>query len=87
MSMRDRRISTFSSLASTPAHERLPDALVEWVKGQPGSSKKSVASLEDLKDGVALGLVLLDLWVAFPFSSMKRKWGERRRLSAAYRLL
>lgn len=63
--MSDRRKSTFSSLASTPAHEQLPDALVEWVKEQPASSKRTVGSLKDLKDGVALGLVLLDTYVSF----------------------
>ncbi|GAA6024350.1 hypothetical protein JCM10207_003313 [Rhodosporidiobolus poonsookiae] len=66
--MADRRKSAFSSLASTSAHAQLPDALVEWVSAQPavagtngGDAKKTVGALADLKDGVALGAVLLDV--------------------------
>ncbi|BGP45203.1 hypothetical protein JCM10450v2_001020 [Rhodotorula kratochvilovae] len=57
------RKSTFSSLASTADHARLPDALVEWVKAQPAVAqfKRDIAGLDDLKDGVALGQVLLDV--------------------------
>ncbi|BGP29212.1 hypothetical protein JCM10296v2_000950 [Rhodotorula toruloides] len=62
------RKSLFSSLASTIEHARLPDALVEWVKMQPavqsgstGQGRRAVASLDDLKDGVALGEVLVDI--------------------------
>ncbi|GAA5846488.1 hypothetical protein JCM9279_006711 [Rhodotorula babjevae] len=57
------RKSTFSSLASTTDHARLPDALVEWVKAQPGvaEARSSVAGLDDLKDGAVLAKVLLDI--------------------------
>ncbi|GJN87749.1 hypothetical protein Rhopal_000704-T1 [Rhodotorula paludigena] len=65
------RKSTFSSLASTPDHAQLPDALVEWVKAQPAGVQddtgategtgRAVDKLDDLKDGIALGLVLLDI--------------------------
>ncbi|TNY24172.1 hook-related protein family [Rhodotorula diobovata] len=54
------RKSAFSSLASTGDHARLPDALVEWVKAQPGV-QGDVRGLDDLKDGVVLGQVLLDI--------------------------
>ncbi|GEM12012.1 hypothetical protein Rt10032_c18g6029 [Rhodotorula toruloides] len=62
------RKSLFSSLASTSDHARLPDALVEWVRAQPavrsasaGQGRREVAGLDDLKDGVALGEVLVDI--------------------------
>ncbi|GAA6040131.1 hypothetical protein JCM8097_002041 [Rhodosporidiobolus ruineniae] len=64
--MSDRRKSAFSSLASTSAHAQLPDALVEWVNAQPAVSNspvdtnKDVQGLDDLKDGIALGQVLLE---------------------------
>ncbi|GAA5927997.1 hypothetical protein JCM10213_000945 [Rhodosporidiobolus nylandii] len=66
--MTDRRKSTFSSLASTAGHHQLPDALVEWVKAQPAvvkkleeGGRKDIDGLDDLKDGVALSEVLLDI--------------------------
>ncbi|GAA5984793.1 hypothetical protein JCM11641_002742 [Rhodosporidiobolus odoratus] len=61
--MSDRRKSAFSSLASTSSHAQLPDALVEWVKAQPAVVKNAstIDGLDDLKDGVALGAVLLDI--------------------------
>ncbi|KAK4333566.1 HOOK protein-domain containing protein [Rhodotorula toruloides] len=62
------RKSLFSSLASTTEHARLPDALVEWVKVQPavqsgsaGQDRRAFTALDDLKDGVALGEVLVDI--------------------------
>ncbi|GAA5892296.1 hypothetical protein JCM8208_001504 [Rhodotorula glutinis] len=57
------RKSTFSSLASTADHARLPDALVAWVKAQPGvaEAKSTINGLDDLKDGAILAKVLLDI--------------------------
>lgn len=68
--MSDRRKSAFSSLASTSAHAQLPDALIEWVNAQPSVSdspvdtRKDVQGLDDLKDGIALGQVLLETCVS-----------------------
>ncbi|GAA5856523.1 hypothetical protein JCM8547_008784 [Rhodosporidiobolus lusitaniae] len=62
--MSNRRKSAFSSLASSSSHSTLPDALIEWVNTQPAVSASEgavkVEGLEGLKDGVALGRVLLD---------------------------
>lgn len=71
------RKSLFSSLASTSEHRRLPDALVEWVKAQPavqsgsaGPGRREITGLVDLKDGVALGEVLVDMCVRPLFAAV-----------------
>ncbi|GAA5991463.1 hypothetical protein JCM10908_005715 [Rhodotorula pacifica] len=60
--------SLFSSLASTTDHERLPDALVEWVNTQPTSAGTAEetggageAGLEELKDGVRLAEIVAQI--------------------------
>lgn len=57
------RKSLFSSLASTADHERLPNALVEWVKAQPRNAKADAAEqgLDGLKDGLRLTEVVAQM--------------------------
>ncbi|EMS23422.1 protein-nucleus import-related protein [Rhodotorula toruloides NP11] len=81
------RKSLFSSLASTTEHARLPDALVEWVKVQPavqsgsaGQGRRAIAGLDDLKDGVALGEVLVDIDAEY-FRSLANSASNAKALS------
>ncbi|GAA6024880.1 hypothetical protein JCM11491_006665 [Sporobolomyces phaffii] len=69
------RKSLFSSMASTEAHARLPEALLVWVRSLPATVRlvqhdtttttpttpRKVDDLSDLMDGVVLGQVLLDI--------------------------
>lgn len=64
------RESLFSSLASTADHQQLPAALVEWVRAQPDSSSSEptpprtedgAAGLDELKDGVRLAEIVVQI--------------------------